>query len=1098
MKHIATSMDITRYTRVLCLLFGLSCLLAAYNAAGQATPEETINTVTESFTDSSFSNPDDWEVGRLAYYSTSTPTLTAATGVDRDGLGWLRLTNDAQHQSGYIRYKGDPIKSEGLTIYAAFDFVHWDSTRSDDAPNGSHATVGGDGSSFFIYDADYRYDFHPGAKGGSLGYAQLDILKDGTNNAPDDLVGVAAASDEVHLYWMDNSLVEEGFIIERRVGSSGSFSEVGRVENNTSHFVDEDSGLLASTLYQYRVRAYDTEGIVSTSYSSTVSVATLAVGASGGDSAAGGGGVPIIVRAMANANDVNTYATLTLSVKGAPVSSWRVLTGWNEYTCDVTSDFKLGDVTLTFTPSPVNSWYNYIQVDYIRIDGRDYQAEQADSTAYDSINSWNRRYNFTVGGQNLKNPRSQYMVHNRHGGTIDYNTHTNRNTSFSVTPSPTAPNGLTAIAGASAGSAVISWSDNSNNETGFRIEYAIESEDSGWVTLATVGANATNYVATGLIKDIPYFFRARSLNGTAYSAASNVATLTLTEGAGGTLVKMRALGTNDGASVTIRVYDKGDTERSKIIDTMSFSLGTTLKTYYFPYDGSLDVSQLCVYFSNNTGDALIDSLTLNGATYEAENCTYNTGGPVTVGNYCSYSEWLIKSGYIDFGSYSTGRPIDAMGGVSGGYLGIGMDDWGNYSWEGDFGGVANEGRVGRSDNDEYSSYPGYSRHAIAARGDEASEYRYIVGTGDKNVADLERSMNFPKAVVRPTLKPDLRRLSLIITPENQLTVFIRYGTGDTEAIFTADLSSQVRPDNILFGFASSSGGATNFHEIRNVVVTTFNSLTWDGEQADSDESWSNGINWLIDDTPENSGFEDVLFENVVRRSSTSGFDYVNDEGIDVDEVFIDSPVSIHTITISQESGNEPVAYKFYGSPITLNDTTEGASISSTGGSHLFETEIIAQEEFNFNVTDGSALTFNGNVNNMGYLLRLTGTGNITLDNVIKGEGGLRIEDDGIVYLLGSSDNKYSGVNSMQEGTLFLNKDGDLKDADEKYIFRSAMGNGPIIMSSIDEATPSNVENRKTSKIYLLNDNQIDNDTDVHLEGGEIHLNGYIESGDDPH
>jgi len=90
------------------------------------------------------------------------PSLTASTGVDDPGDGWLRLTNDATNQSSFVYYD-QPISS-ALGLRVTFDFVIWSETSSV-----------ADGFAFVIFDAAATPA--AGGYGGSLGYAQRDGIE---------------------------------------------------------------------------------------------------------------------------------------------------------------------------------------------------------------------------------------------------------------------------------------------------------------------------------------------------------------------------------------------------------------------------------------------------------------------------------------------------------------------------------------------------------------------------------------------------------------------------------------------------------------------------------------------------------------------------------------------------------------------------------------------------------------------------------------------------------------------------------------------------------------------------------------------------------
>jgi hypothetical protein len=71
----------------------------------------------------------------------------------------------------------------------------------------------------------------------------------------------------------------------------------------------------------------------------------------------------------------------------------------------------------------------------------------------------------------------------------------------------------------------LAWSDASNNETGFSIEYAIE--NGAFSELARVGANVTTFDTPRLSPNRLYSFRVRAFSDVEYSGYSNVATVRL-------------------------------------------------------------------------------------------------------------------------------------------------------------------------------------------------------------------------------------------------------------------------------------------------------------------------------------------------------------------------------------------------------------------------------------------------------------------------------------------------------------------------------------------------------------------------------------------
>jgi predicted phage tail protein len=87
------------------------------------------------------------------------------------------------------------------------------------------------------------------------------------------------------------------------------------------------------------------------------------------------------------------------------------------------------------------------------------------------------------------------------------------------TPSP--PGNLTATA-ISSSRINLSWTDNSANETGFKIERAAASSGP-FSQIAIVGTNVKTYQNTGLQRNTRCYYRVRAYNAAGNSAYSNTA-----------------------------------------------------------------------------------------------------------------------------------------------------------------------------------------------------------------------------------------------------------------------------------------------------------------------------------------------------------------------------------------------------------------------------------------------------------------------------------------------------------------------------------------------------------------------------------------------
>ena len=95
------------------------------------------------------------------------------------------------------------------------------------------------------------------------------------------------------------------------------------------------------------------------------------------------------------------------------------------------------------------------------------------------------------------------------------------NAAVTVTPAtlPVAPTNLTATV-ISSNQINLSWTDNSNNETGFKIWRSLDGKN--WTLIAIVGVNVTSYSDTGLASRTFYYYRVQATNSAGDSAYSLV------------------------------------------------------------------------------------------------------------------------------------------------------------------------------------------------------------------------------------------------------------------------------------------------------------------------------------------------------------------------------------------------------------------------------------------------------------------------------------------------------------------------------------------------------------------------------------------------
>ncbi len=88
---------------------------------------------------------------------------------------------------------------------------------------------------------------------------------------------------------------------------------------------------------------------------------------------------------------------------------------------------------------------------------------------------------------------------------------------------PAAPTNMTATA-LSPSEISLNWSDNSNDETGFRLERSADGVN--WVEIGVFAGNTTGFVDSGLAGSTTYSYRVRAYNSNGNSNYSNIGTAT--------------------------------------------------------------------------------------------------------------------------------------------------------------------------------------------------------------------------------------------------------------------------------------------------------------------------------------------------------------------------------------------------------------------------------------------------------------------------------------------------------------------------------------------------------------------------------------------
>jgi hypothetical protein len=168
---------------------------------------------------------------------------------------------------------------------------------------------------------------------------------------------------------------------------------------------------------------------------------------------------------------------------------------------------------------------------------------------------------------------------------------------------------------------------------------------------------------------------------------------------------------------------------------------------------------------------------------------------------------------IDGAKNPTQRGIAGSGlgyvGIEGGYVGIGLDRYGNFSNGAQ---TSQDPTTGGSMATLAPSGPGPRSNNIVLRGSQQSKYQYVSGVA------AQRSLS---GTTRTNSKT---RVHITINKDNIMNVEVSYdgGVSYVPTIMDINLSTVAgqggMPSTFKLGFAASTGGATDVHEIQNLAV----------------------------------------------------------------------------------------------------------------------------------------------------------------------------------------------------------------------------------------------------------------------------------------
>ena len=366
---------------------------------------------------------------------------------------------------------------------------------------------------------------------------------------PTSATATAVSSSHIDLTWIDNSTSETGYKIERKTTSTGTYAQIDQIGANVQSYSDTN-GLVPNTRYYYRVRA--TNGTLNSDYSNEPFAATFLdapaapsgltitslltdrVSLSWTDNSNNETGFKIQRKTGATgtyadikttASNVTSYTDNDTALRDGTLYYYRVC-ATNATGDSAFSNEASGTTPLAKPTSATATAMSSSQIDLTWIDnsasetGYKIERKRTATGTYaqiDQVGANVQSYHDTNG----LDPNTRYYYRVRAtNGTID-SAYSNTASATTFLDAPAAPSGLT-ITSLLSNRVSLSWSDNSDNETGFKIQRKTGAAGT-YADIVTTGANVTAYNDNTVTDGTLYYYRVCATNATGDSAFSNEA-----------------------------------------------------------------------------------------------------------------------------------------------------------------------------------------------------------------------------------------------------------------------------------------------------------------------------------------------------------------------------------------------------------------------------------------------------------------------------------------------------------------------------------------------------------------------------------------------
>jgi len=233
-------------------------------------------------------------------------------------------------------------------------------------------------------------------------------------------------------------------------------------------------------------------------------------------------------------------------------------------------------------------------------------------------------------------------------------------------------------------------------------------------------------------------------------------------------------------------------------------------------------------------------------TWRSANDTYNGADGFCVFLFDAATTTFATGGYGGSLGYAPNTSGSVTTGLSGGYLGVGFDEYGNFS-------SASEGRIGGI---------GVKCNSITMRGPTTSNStttnRYLTSVQEQTVASNNaNSIDWNNVTTtRPTDATFFRKVKISILPTGTgsyvITVYWQTTTSGSYTQLLQYTTTDVPPANLKLGFAASTGGGFNFHEIRNLYITTLGNVRVQKDVDKANANVGDQVTYTVNVTNDNT------------------------------------------------------------------------------------------------------------------------------------------------------------------------------------------------------------------------------------------------------